>query len=102
VSDLSLDPQLVQQVLQEWRAMADSMTATSSTLSGQAPLGMSLNLQGPALTFLSTWAGHASESATLATGFADALEAVVADVAATDEGVEDRVAGLDTRLGPAR
>ncbi|MBC9732522.1 hypothetical protein [Nocardioides marmotae] len=85
-----------------WLALAELMTSTSRDLAGQGTGALAPGVQSAAQAFLTAWSGYAAESSTLATGFADALDARVTDYSTTDQGAESGLTDLDGRLGPAR
>ncbi|MDN4160981.1 hypothetical protein [Nocardioides abyssi] len=85
-----------------WQALAELMTSTSRELDRQSVAALAPGVQSAAQAFLTAWSGYAAESSTLATGFADALDARVTDYSGTDQGADERFTDLDGRLGPAR
>lgn len=87
---------------ESWRALAELMTDSSHELSAQSTAGLPPSVQGAAATFLSAWSGHAAQSSTLASGFADALRAAAAGFWATDQSVGSRLTDLDGRLRSSR
>ncbi|GAB2456495.1 hypothetical protein GCM10027062_40900 [Nocardioides hungaricus] len=86
----------------DWRALAELMTGSSRELGDQSTAGLASSVQGAAASFLAAWSGYAEESAAIATGFADALDAAGRDFWRTDQGAGEELTDLDGRLGPRR
>lgn len=86
----------------DWGVLAEQMDETSTALSGASTSGMPPSVLPSARAFLDAWSGFAGESSTLATGFADALQASMDQYGDADAQAGDRYADLDGRLGPAR
>lgn len=84
---------------QEWRDISELMDGTVSKLSGTSSGVFAPSVQSKATAFVTAWKGFARESADIALGFAEGLEANVLDQKAVDEVIRD---GFDGRLGPSR
>lgn len=88
--------------VQQWESLRTLMDETGTELAGYTGSSFAPSVQSAAKAFIATWSGLAAESSTMAGGFADALEYVQTSYGVTDESAQERLARLDSRLGPAR
>ena len=86
----------------DWDRLHELMTTSQRSLADASTGALPPAVRGAASSFLSAWAGYAGESAALASGFSDALDATAADWTGTDEADAARWDTLDGRLGPSR
>jgi hypothetical protein len=87
--------------VQQWESLQTLMDETGSELSGYTGSAFAPSVQSAAGGFIATWSGLAGERSTMARGFADALDYVQITYGVTDDSARQRMARLDTRLGPA-
>lgn len=102
MSILGVDYAAISRGGRDWEQLAELMSETSRDLADQGVGALPPSVQGAASSFLRAWAGYAGESSAIATGFAGALDARVADYRGTDQRVDGQLTELDGRLGPAR
>jgi hypothetical protein len=86
----------------QWDDLQELMTSAASELSGASSSGFAPSVQVSASAFLRAWAGFAGESATLSTGFAQALRSSNTLYDQGDRLSEAELKRLDGRLGPSR
>lgn len=101
MSGMGLDAFNLQVGAQDWADLSEAMSTASTELSGASTGGLAPSVTGAAQSFLSSWAGYADESSTIASGFSDALEASITTYGQTDEQSQRDFSDLDGRLGPA-
>ncbi|WP_299055969.1 hypothetical protein [uncultured Nocardioides sp.] len=71
--------------VRDWRSVRERMTTLSSDMAGYDPGGLPASVQGEAQRFLDSWSDLAAESADLAGGYADAVQATLDDFTGEDE-----------------
>ena len=86
----------------QWDDLQELMTSAASELSGASSSGFAPSVQVAASAFLRAWAGFAGESATMSSGFAQALRSSGTLYDQGDLLGEAELKQLDGRLGPSR
>lgn len=85
-----------------WGEQADEMEKTSKEIAGLSVSGLAPSVQHVASSFLEAWSGYAQESADIASGFADAINATADHINDVDEVSKSWLNRLDGHLGPTR
>jgi hypothetical protein len=86
----------------DWQRLDELMTSSQRALADASTAALPPSAQAAGSGFLSAWSDYAGESAAIAGGFADALEATWVDVAHTDGAGGAWWDLLNGRLGPSR
>lgn len=102
MSQMGLEYDAIRTAVGDWQRLDELMTTSRRALADASTGALPPSVQGAASGFLTAWAGYAGESAAIAAGFAQALDATSLDFAGTDEADGARWQQLDGRLGPAR
>lgn len=102
MSQMGLEYNAIRTAVGDWERLEELMTTSRRALADASTGALPSSVQGAASGFLTAWSGYAAESAAIASGFAEALDATSLDFAGTDEADGAHWQQLDGRLGPQR
>lgn len=97
-----IDRILVEATADGWADDAELIRGVGHDLRRLSLASMPPRVLGAATAFRAAWAGHAAESDQIATGMAEALRGICADLSVTDAEVAEVMESLDGSLGPSR
>lgn len=100
MSTIGIESNAVERGIDEWRRIGERMATLSVDIAEYDLGGVPSSVTGAARSFLTSWSQVAGESADIAVGFADALQATLDDHRTQDEGAAGEFSDLDGSVRP--
>lgn len=102
MGEVVLMPHQVVQGAERWRDAAELLEKTSTLLADETLDGLGPRVQPAATAFLVAWSGYASEGASIAEGYGEGMDLVVADMSRTDDEAQQLFESIDPQVGEDR